>query len=339
MAKLITGVNDLKTLYPEIASEWHPTKNGKLTPDNVLPGSNKKIWWKCINGHEWQAQIKDRTRSKHKCPVCTGKRVLPGYNDLATVNPELAAEWHPTKNGNLTPAQVTAGSYKNIWWKCPQCGHEWQAKIWYRNKGIGCPSKSCRQLKRKNERLSESYNLAVCYPEIAAEWHPTKNGALNPDQVLPGSNQTVWWLGKCGHEWQSKIFTRVKFKTQCPYCTGHKLLTGYNDLKTLHPDIADQWHPTKNRNLTPDQVTVALNTKVWWKCSCCGHEWYASIDNRVRRAQECPMCKRKPSRINKRTNYDRDNQKHFRQIPSTKNRTPKNRLYQMAEGSPQKLGL
>ena len=111
---------------PELAKEWHPTKNGKLTPNDVTPGSGRKVWWICNKGHEWMALIGDRSNGNN-CPYCSGHRVCKD-NCLATLNPKLSQEWHPTKNGKLTPNDVMAGSIKKVWWICNK-GHEWEAKI------------------------------------------------------------------------------------------------------------------------------------------------------------------------------------------------------------------
>ena len=136
MAKCIPGVNDLATVNPQLASEWHPTKNGDLLPSQVTAGSDKKVWWLCTKGHEWPAKVSQR-HAGSGCPYCSGLKAFPGFNDLATINPELAAEWHPTKNGDLLPSQVTAGSGKKVWW-LGKCGHEWRAEIVNRSRGKGC---------------------------------------------------------------------------------------------------------------------------------------------------------------------------------------------------------
>ena len=68
-----------------------------------------------------------------------GIRAIPGKTDLATVNPTLAAQWHPTLNGDLLPSQVAPRSHKKVWWRCPTCGHEWTAMIANRSRGTGCP--------------------------------------------------------------------------------------------------------------------------------------------------------------------------------------------------------
>ena len=100
---------------PDLAAEWHPHRNGNLTPEMFSKSSSEKVWWKCASGHEWQAVISSRYKGNN-CPFCSGKKLLVGYNDLATKNPELAKEWHPTKNGDLKPTDVVYGSGKKVWW-------------------------------------------------------------------------------------------------------------------------------------------------------------------------------------------------------------------------------
>ena len=135
-----------------------------------------------------------------------------GFNDLQTVNPQLALEWHPTKNGDLTPEMVQEKSGKKVWW-LGKCGHEWQAQIRHRSEGYGCPYCWGRV------PVSGKNDLQSVYPEVAKLWHPTKNGDLNPSRVTKGSEKKVWWLGKCGHEWQRTVKLMVK-ASGCPYCTG-----------------------------------------------------------------------------------------------------------------------
>jgi len=127
---------------PDVAAQWHPTKNGDLTPDKVVAGSHKKVWWTCSEGpdHEWEATLKNRTSGRGRgCPFCAGQR-LSVTNSLATQFPEIAAQWHPTKNGALTPDMVVAGSNKKVWWKCPEGpDHEWEATLSSRTSGTDCP--------------------------------------------------------------------------------------------------------------------------------------------------------------------------------------------------------
>ena len=139
-------MQSLKNLYPKIAKEWHPTKNGNLKPEGVTVGSDKKVWWKCPKGedHEWKVSVAHRSRGRG-CPFCAGKRASKDYN-LAVLSPDLAKEWHPTKNGNLKPEGVTVGSDKKVWWKCSRRkAHEWESTVANRFYGRGCPFCSGRR--------------------------------------------------------------------------------------------------------------------------------------------------------------------------------------------------
>jgi very-short-patch-repair endonuclease/translation initiation factor IF-1 len=140
----------LAALRPDIAKQWHPTRNGELTADMVTVWSNRKVWWKCENGHEWGAVVAHRARPESTgCPFCSGRRTLPGFNDLATLRPDIAAQWHPTKNGELTPDMVTVGSNRKVWWQCED-GHEWEAQVQSRAKVSGTSCPTCRKNKRSN---------------------------------------------------------------------------------------------------------------------------------------------------------------------------------------------
>jgi len=268
--------NNLKVTNPKLAKEWHPTKNGKLTPSAVFAGSEKKVWWKCKNGHEWQASIAGRNQGIG-CPYCANKKTCKD-NCLQTTNPELAKEWDYEKNGNITPDNVTAGSEKKVWWKCKK-GHEWQAIVYTRNKGIGCPCCSGKKASKEN-------NLLIKNPELAKEWHPTKNGKLTPSAVTAGSGKNVWWKCKKGHEWQASIYSR-NHGTGCPYC-ANKRIGDKNNLLILNPELSKEWNYDKNGDLTPEKVGAGSSLKVWWKCKK-GHEWQAIIYSR-NSGISCPCC-------------------------------------------------
>ena len=150
--------NSLAVMHPEIVCEWSE-KNLPLTPDTVTYGSNRQVWWKGTCGHEWQASIKSRS-SGENCPICSGKRVVEGINDLATLEPELASEWSD-KNEILKPTMVGTGSHKKIIWK-GKCGHEWTASVKNRVKGSGCPYCS-------HNLVLEGFNdLASGFPQVSS---------------------------------------------------------------------------------------------------------------------------------------------------------------------------
>jgi hypothetical protein len=134
----VTAEYNLAKLYPDLAKEWHPTKNGDLKPTGVAPKSSEKVWWKCEKEHEWPATVSNRSNGRG-CPYCAGQKVCED-NNLEFLYPNLAKEWHPTKNGDLNPSDVTPGSHQKVWWKClKKPKHEWPATVNNRARGSGCP--------------------------------------------------------------------------------------------------------------------------------------------------------------------------------------------------------
>lgn len=198
----------------ELLAQWHPQKNGPLSPSQVISGSKRKIWWRCDRGHEWQATVKSRIQG-NGCPVCAGRVVNSGENDLKSFSPELAEQWNWEKNGTLTPEQVSVFCNKRVWWKCGR-GHEWQAKISDRaTKRSDCPYCTNRKV------LAGFNDLKTVDPLVAAQWHPDKNAPLEPCMVLPGSTKRVWWQCSDGHEWKAVIYSRTGAqKCGCPVCAG-----------------------------------------------------------------------------------------------------------------------
>ena len=279
--------NNLLAVNPKLAKQWHPTKNGILTPIGVTPSSGKKVWWKCIKGHEWPATINDRKKGRG-CPFCSGKKVCKD-NCLETINPVLAKEWHPKKNGLLTPKDVTPGSHEKVWWICKN-EHIWEAKVYSRNFGSGCPYCSGRRACKDNfsggKKVCKDNCLETINPVLAKEWHPTRNGSLTPNDVTFASGKKVWWVCDKGHEWPATINDR-KNGSGCPFCSGKKVCKD-NSLETINPVLAKEWHPTRNGSLTPNDVTFASGKKVWWVCEN-GHEWPATINDR-KNGSGCPFC-------------------------------------------------
>lgn len=213
--RLKPAENALAGTHPVLAAQWHPTRNGERSPRDYAAGSKIKVWWRCEKGHEWQAAIQSRACRGSGCPVCSGKTVVPGENDLASFHPGLAAQWHPVKNAPLTAADVTAYSNRRVWWQCAE-GHEWQAAISARcRESTGCPVCSGRQV------LAGFNDLATRYPKIAAQWDGELNGALTPEMVTAGSSKRVWWRCGDGHVWKAVISSRTgKRKHGCPVCAG-----------------------------------------------------------------------------------------------------------------------
>ena len=223
------------------------------------------------------------------CPHCTGRKVTPKQGSLVKQFPLLAAEWDIEKNAPLTPQDVTTGSHKLIWWRCPK-GHSYRSAVKTRVQGSGCPYCAGKNV------LPEETSLAAEYPSLAKEWDAAKNVPLLPTQVISGTRRKVWWRCPKGHSYRAVIAQRVQRGDGCPYCANRKVLPGFNDLATAAPLVAKQWHETLNGALTPEMVTTGSHKKAWWQCSY-GHVWKAAIYSRAGVQQcGCPVCAGKTKR-------------------------------------------
>jgi hypothetical protein len=279
--RVLAGFNDLLSKRPDLASHWHPIKNGSLTPSEVFPGSNKKYWWVCPKNqrHEWEATPNSQRFSGVRCPFCSNRRIIAGDNDLASKNPELAAKWDYSRNGKITPDQVPAGSPKSVYWVCDR-SHSFASPIVNMAKGAGCPYCS-------SKALLEGFNdLATTHPDLLQFFSP--NNAITPKQIMAGSDVRLEWVCQSGHQWIAQV-KNIRNGRRCPVCASKKLLPGFNDLATKFPEIAAQWHPQKNGDRTATDVIGGGSADAWWLCGL-GHEWRSTIGNRVFFNSGCPVC-------------------------------------------------
>lgn len=268
--------------YAHLVEQWHPTKNGDKTPQNTTSGSGIKVWWLCEKGHEWDAAPLTRSRQKQGCPVCSNKRLLSGYNDLATTNPELASEWHPAKN-NITPQEVFEASNQKAWW-LGSCSHEWESTINSRKQGNTCPYCSNRKVLTGFNDLASKDE----FTHIVAEWDYSQN-TLKPTEVSPNSNKKVWWVCKENHTWEAIIANRTRTNSGCPLCKKSKPAKS-NTLRWVSdiPELMKEWHP--DNVLKPNEVREGSSLSVKWVCDKnSSHTWEAKIYNRSNGSQ-CPIC-------------------------------------------------
>lgn len=259
--KCLAGFNDLVTTHPELARQAHDWDATTFTH-----GSDKKLPWKCSLGHIWETSISHRTINKSNCPTCWGRVVLKGFNDLASKNPELAKEadgWDPTT--------VTASSGKNLSWKCNK-GHRWNSSVYHRNNmKSGCPYCAGKKV------LLGFNDLATTHPHLAKEsdqWDPTK--------VSKGFGKKLNWKCPIGHRYRETPNKRSRGDA-CPYCSGHKVLIGFNDFKTTNPELiefVDGWDPTT--------VTSKSDKRRQWKCSE-RHSWKTQVKS-ITLGTRCPTC-------------------------------------------------
>lgn len=270
----LSKTNNLLLVYPRIAAQWDPYENGELTPDRVSPMSHKFVHWRCLNdhSHKWEQRVYERVRGESTCLICDGIIISPVYN-LQVIHPEVAGLWHHTRNNGIEPSDISPSTASVYWWECG-FGHEWQRPVNDQIRSMGCS-------KCNLNTVSEAYNLAVSYPDVAREWHPTRNGAITPDKIGPSSSIRCWWLCSNGHEWEDPVYYRTKSQPGCQYCVGRYPTASYN-IATEMPEVAKQWHPSKNHPITPYEVTPTSTVKYWWVCDSCSHEWFTSPYSRRR---------------------------------------------------------
>ena len=368
----IVGVNDLQTLYPEICKEIHPAKNGDIDTSTIMPGTHKELWFVCPKcGSDYKMRVYHRIKGMG-CPVCANKKVVKGINDLATTNPELAKEWHPTKNGILTPYQVSRRSGRKVWWLCP-VGHEYQCTVDNRGGGKNCPV--CQKTMRTSfPEQAIFYYVKKQFPDAINGYKKIFNNRMELDVYIPSIKVGVEYDGMAYHSSKEKIKSDINKYAICkqngiylirvrekPYeeeirsCDlllvlktftnsvdlnreiYHVLLSAVSKKNISHvifgdnrspfeqmlesaklmdvdvdrdrrkiqqylnkfedslakyrPDLIEEWDFDKNKPLTPFNVKPFSNEKVWWKCKKCGREWKTMISARTRADKSnCPDC-------------------------------------------------
>lgn len=419
--KVIAGINDLFTLKPELKDEWDYERN-IINPQTTSVGSNKDAYWICKKGHKYKMRISHR-KSGHGCPYCAGNKVLAGYNDLKTWceknNPNILKKWDYNKNGDF-PSNESKNSNKIVWWRCEICGNDYKNKIRNEISNMFCPKcnkrnrtsfpeqaiyyyikqvfsdslnsykdltnniteldiyipsiktgieydgeawhnnesarkkellkyKACQErniklirfkekieskdkntcdilikssynidVQKFNEELQDFINnykkisvdierdrnaiykqyittmrdksLYVLFPNIAKEWDYEKNYPIKPDMISAYINESFFFKCDNNHSYKMVVSKRTSRGDSCPYCSGHKVLEGFNDLKTTHNEIAKEWDYEKNYPLRPENVSKGYDKKVWWICPTCNNSYKCSPNTRVSGNVGCNKC-------------------------------------------------
>lgn len=271
--------NCLSKTNPDCLAEWDYERNGELgvTPDNTSAGSGVQVYWKCGKGHSYKAAPSNKINGGTGCPYCSGKKVLTGFNDIATVEPELLKKWDYEKN-TIKPTEVSSGANKKVWLTCEN-GHSYSVLL-LNHKRSGCPYCS-------GHKVLAGYNdLATTHPELAKEWDYKKN-RIQPTEVGKGHIKKIWWICPKGHSYDATPNSRTSHGLKCPYCSGQRVLAGFNDIATTNPELLKDWDYERN-SIRPTEISKGSRRKVWFKCKN-GHSYETTIPNRLR-GSACNIC-------------------------------------------------
>ena len=258
----------------------------------------------------------ERKRELMREQIATGERdqsvlgppsppTVGRWRSLAVLRPELMAEWHPRRNGDLDPYRIGQHAHRKVWWRCSDCGHEWQTSPNQRtSRGRGCPECGRRRSIAANVdrgrrfRASPERSIATVRPDLMQEWHPTRNGELDPYTIAAGSERKVWWrCSDCGREWRAVVGDRTRRQPGCPTCgfqrAGRRRARAEpsRSFAALYPHLLAEWHTTKNGQLDPYTIKPGSERRLWWTCSYCGSEWQAPPSSRRHSPRGgCPTC-------------------------------------------------
>ncbi len=250
-SRVVQGINDLESYCKKnnldcILESWDCSNNGGLLPSEISYGSKRSVNWICPNGHSYSQQINAKVSQKQNCPYCSGKKVLPGYNDLATRFPHLAKEW--SVNNRIPPSQVNPGTKACFEWVCTECGYSWSASVSNRTRlKSGCPACAGEvAIKGKND-------LSTVFPQIASEWDWTRN-EKGPDEYKAKSHKEVYWLCPvCGNSYRMRIQSRTDQNQGCIRCAKR--------LQTSFPEQAIFYYMQKSFPDTENGCRTALDGK------------------------------------------------------------------------------
>jgi very-short-patch-repair endonuclease len=348
----VGGDNNLEYLFPDLCKQWDYEKNNPLIPSQLVPGSNKGVWWLCTRGHSWKTSPQNRAIQNTECPFCrpnVSRLELRIYTELSTIfnDAKRTAKLWGKEFDILIPSIKVCIEVDGYPWhlnkeekdfiKNELCANHDYTLIRVRDQRLPPLGDLCIFYleKRRDEQIGVLNELATLilrsplllpiqrnsleklstarefsdqagflsllaqlpgpgfdrsiagtHPNIAAEWHPTKNGTLQPDMISIGSGYRAHWICEKGHDWDAAVYSRPS--SGCPVCSNKKV-TLENSLLTKFPDLAKEWHPSKNGDLSPESVVPGSGKKVWWKCSK-GHEWMRQVEKRANSGRGCPYC-------------------------------------------------
>lgn len=280
--KVIKGVNDLMTMNPKIANEWNYNKNEE-SPDTVFNTSNKKVWWICPKGHEYQAKISNRTALGRGCPTCNKERhtSFPEqiiYYYVRDVFPDAINNY----KDKITKKEI------DIYIPKLKIGIEYDGYYFHKNKiikdtekddyfsSLGIKIIRIKEVETIDEVNTNKNEENIIYVCCKSNFFIAMKKVLI--ELAMKLNIKDIWDNVDIHNDSTDIIINMYTKEKS------------NSLSMLYPKLLESWNWEKNRGLNPEFIPAVSGKKVWWKCPKCNHEWQARISHRTKRNHGCPQC-------------------------------------------------
>jgi hypothetical protein len=240
----------------------------------------------CTRGHLYrEVRTSDSEKPETPCPYCTGVHVRQGVNDLATASPTIAAQLHPTLNGELTASDITARSHEVVWWECPEKQHPFRAMPFNRTvNDAGCA------VCLNRVTLPGVNDLATTHPRIARELRPRPGYGKSATQLNASDTKVRDWLCPNDHPYRASIKARVGGKS-CPDCKKQRTRTSGRSIVDTHPHLVESWLPELNEGRDAADYTKGSKLEVNWLCTKSGHTHTFPMRLEARtRGCDCPYC-------------------------------------------------
>ena len=251
--------------------------NARSLPPQPGDTIRRRLLTICERGHQFETRLSNNIErnpsSAPHCPACSHKLVQPGYNDLQTTHPHIAAEFAEDLNDGITACQIAPASHTTYTWRCPN-GHTYPATPSNRTQtGGNCGICSGRTI------APGINDISTTHPDIAKEIDPDWAAENNVGTLSAGSNTHVRWRCENGHQYAMRAWDRTH-GGHCAQCVREHNQALKLDLSHTHPDIAREWHPTLNLGKKPEDYTHGSGEKMWWLCPR-GHDYYMRIERRT----------------------------------------------------------
>ena len=293
--RIMTGVNDMLTLCPDLTRIYDFDTNEKASIDIYKEGisSQKECHFKCQKcGYEWVSRLRDRIEKLEDgtyrivdCPECSSLRLRK--TPYSVEFPLLAKMYR--NDMNMTPLDSIRGlnGIKKTYyhWECLECREIFSSTLISMIMSYDYSTHGCPYCSRTKLRPGESF--ADLHPELMDEYDPANT--IDPYQVFPNNGEKAGWICRdCGHHWDATFALRHTGGGICPVCNRTMVVPDKNSFAAVYPDYVKYWADSNERKADE----VFYNASIWinFICPICGEEHSAHIEDFIN-GESCSYCK------------------------------------------------